>query len=299
MEQIFECLKSQESEASLPSPSPRHRKPGPRPRPSSSSPGFPLSPASSSRLSLPAADPRTEVSPGRRRPHRNADGDDDFGRVLELNGVRTGQAARGRRREGREGEGLLPAETGDGGDGGGDGGACFFFSGSEAGSSEEDFRLQGGGGEPAAAGGGVGRQGETAAGFSTEWAYRLAVTKLTAQLKAARERLRGEKEASRLAGERAEQVRNVVGGCAAQATHSIAGGGGCKIHHLARIVEVQKWATAVRWAFFFHFLSPRHHEFVFLVHFVFFNHRLDRNRWRCARYFFLFEVHTCSVLRIN
>lgn len=49
------------------------------------------------------------------------------------------------------------------------------------------------------------RGGETPH-FSTEWAYRLAVTKLTAKLKAARERLRGEKEASRSAGVRAEQV---------------------------------------------------------------------------------------------
>ena len=54
------------------------------------------------------------------------------------------------------------------------------------------------------------KNGAAGVGFSTEWAYRLAVTKLTAQLKAARERLRGEREASRSAGERAEQVRVVV-----------------------------------------------------------------------------------------
>lgn len=54
--------------------------------------------------------------------------------------------------------------------------------------------------------------GAAAQPFSrTEWAYRLTVLKLTAQLKAARERLRGEKEASRLAGGRAEQVGWLVG----------------------------------------------------------------------------------------
>lgn len=50
-------------------------------------------------------------------------------------------------------------------------------------------------------------QGEDSVRLSSQWAYRLAVTKLTAQLKAAKERLRGEKEASRSAGERADQVR--------------------------------------------------------------------------------------------
>ncbi|CAN0291346.1 unnamed protein product [Ascophyllum nodosum] len=46
---------------------------------------------------------------------------------------------------------------------------------------------------------------EEAARFPTEWAYRLAVTKLTAKLRAARERLREEKEMTRSAGERADQ----------------------------------------------------------------------------------------------
>lgn len=65
---------------------------------------------------------------------------------------------------------------------------------SAEGSSQEDFSQHGvDGGE---------RQC-----LNTEWAYRLAITKLTAQLKAAKERLRGEKEACRSASERADQVR--------------------------------------------------------------------------------------------
>ena len=52
---------------------------------------------------------------------------------------------------------------------------------------------------------------EEAARFPTEWAYRLAVTKLTAKLRAARERLREEKEMTRSAGERADQVGKEFG----------------------------------------------------------------------------------------
>lgn len=50
-----------------------------------------------------------------------------------------------------------------------------------------------------------GERGDVAR-FPTEWAYRLAVTKLTAKLKASKERLRGEEKAARSAGERADQV---------------------------------------------------------------------------------------------
>ena len=85
-----------------------------------------------------------------------------------------------------------------------------FFSRGDGGSSEEDFHPLGEGGGRGGRGGGresaTGEGGNAAARFSTEWAYRLAVTKLTAQLKSTRERLRGEKEAAKSAGERVEQV---------------------------------------------------------------------------------------------
>lgn len=53
--------------------------------------------------------------------------------------------------------------------------------------------------------GGLGVEGAVC--FPTEAAYRLAVTKLIAQLKSAKERFRSEKETSRETAEKAEQVR--------------------------------------------------------------------------------------------
>lgn len=50
------------------------------------------------------------------------------------------------------------------------------------------------------------KEGREMVRFPTEWAYRLAVTKLTAKLKASKERLHGEEKAARSAGERADQV---------------------------------------------------------------------------------------------
>jgi len=170
IEQIFECLKTQEADAQLaPSPASPPSQPPPSP-------------------------PRRAASPRRRSPSPGP-----ASRAVVTEGLPPQQQpSTGGRRRGR-GEGGLRTGSFDGG--------VSFFSAGEGSNSEEDFHPlregQGGTGE----GGREAGEGGTAARFSTEWAYRLAVTKLTAQLKATRERLRGEKEAAKSAGERAEQAR--------------------------------------------------------------------------------------------
>lgn len=200
IEQIFECLKTLESDAGLlPLTSPRgtpRRRPAPAGRSSTpSSPlGFPQSasppktkPASSadtrrtsprSRPPTGSGAPTTQGLPPPPPPSRWSDRDDNS---------RFDADSLGR------GGGVEDSPAG--------GGGSFVFpsGGSSSDGSQEKFHPRGGGE------GGRDRKGTTAK-FSTEWAYRLAVTKLTAQLRAARERLRGEKEASREAGERVEQV---------------------------------------------------------------------------------------------
>lgn len=223
MEQIFECLKTQETEgARLPSPSPGHRRQRRSPRPSSPgfplscpppllpSPGRPLSPRGQVRSRSPTAAAIPGAGAGAERPPpfrespdrrpRSAAADGDYFEDVLLGGGAGTPAGRVVRGQGGRGEGSLVASAASEG--------VRFFSSGEGGSSEEDFLPHG---EQA----GEGRQqgGAVGARFSTEWAYRLAVTKLTAQLKAARERLRGEKEASRLAGERADQVSKAAGRC--------------------------------------------------------------------------------------
>ncbi|CAN0380089.1 unnamed protein product, partial [Ectocarpus fasciculatus] len=176
IEQIFECLKTLESDAQL---SPARRRQQCSPSAACSPPADPSPPrsrGSPKRSPHVAAGPRVTVNGLTPTPSSVSDRFNDE----EDAGLRTGRGTR------------LPAAIGGGGVGGGyfssDGGSGGGSSG-----SQEEFQAQEGGG------------GRTTARFSTEWAYRLAVTKLTAQLKAARERLHGEKEAARSAGERVEQ----------------------------------------------------------------------------------------------
>eukprot|EP00752_Nemacystus_decipiens_P017818 g15975.t1 len=200
MEQIFEGLRTQESEARLPSPSPGGHRRRPRSPPRPSSPGFPLSSSQAAATPRVAeAEAKAERPPpfqepfGRRRRRPSNADEEDLDDALFDGGIGApGLPARGR--GGRE-EGVPEGSPASGG-------VRFFPGGGGGASSEEDFRPHS---SEQAVRGGRGERGEAGGGFSTEWAYRLAVTKLTAQLKAARERLRGEKEASRLAGERAEQ----------------------------------------------------------------------------------------------
>ncbi|CAN0232211.1 unnamed protein product, partial [Ectocarpus sp. 8 AP-2014] len=181
IEQIFGCLETLESDAQL-SPARRRRQRSPAaaysPPADPSPPRRRGSPKRSPHVAAAGGGPRVTVKGLTPTPSGVSDRLDDE----EATDLRTG---RGR---------SLPAAIG----GGGGGGGGYFSSdgdGSGGGSSgsQEDFQAQEGGG------------GRTTARFSTEWAYRLAVTKLTAQLKAARERLHGEKEAARSAGDRVEQ----------------------------------------------------------------------------------------------
>ncbi|CAM9419477.1 unnamed protein product [Ectocarpus sp. 4 AP-2014] len=182
IEQIFGCLKTLESDAQL-SPARRRQR---SPSAACSSPADPSPPrrrGSPTRSPHAAAagggDPRVTVKGLTPTPSNVSDRFDD----AEDTDVPTGRGT------------SLPAAMG----GGGGGGGGYFSSDGDGsgvggiGGSQENFHAQEGGG------------GRTTARFSTEWAYRLAVTKLTAQLKAARERLHGEKEAARSAGERVEQ----------------------------------------------------------------------------------------------
>lgn len=192
---MFDCLKSQESSASLPPPRRHQKQEQQRPRtqqqqhqqqqpPPSSPCASPASPSSPS-------PPRILVSPNRRSPSPTAGAP----RHEKFDGPR-GKTETGGRQGGvqgweRRGGGLPAASSGAAA-------APEFSSDGGGSSSREDFPSSDGREEG---------EGGPAARFSTEWAYRLAVTKLTAQLRAARERLRGEKEASKLARERVEQAR--------------------------------------------------------------------------------------------
>ncbi|CBJ30086.1 hypothetical protein Esi_0173_0036 [Ectocarpus siliculosus] len=187
IEQIFGCLETLESDAQL-SPARRRRQRSPSaacsPPADPSPPHRRGSPKRSPHVAAAAAGPRVTVKGLTPIPSGVSDRLDDE----EATDLRTGR-----------GRSLPAAIDGGGGGGGGGGGSGGYFSsdgdGSGGGSSgsQEDFQAQEGGG------------GRTTARFSTEWAYRLAVTKLTAQLKATRERLHGEKEAARSAGDRVEQ----------------------------------------------------------------------------------------------
>ncbi|CAN0023801.1 unnamed protein product, partial [Hapterophycus canaliculatus] len=210
IEQIFECLKSLESDAELPFTPPSRETQRRRPSPAaagrsspSSALGFPPPPPPPRRPRSPTTGtgppaPMTEGQPSPPPSGRSGREDNSGDAVGNLRRAGIGQGRAG-------GEWVEGFPSGAGSVGGVE---SFAFSSGGSGSSDgsqEKFYHHGGGG--GVAGEGRGERGTTAssARFSTEWAYRLAVTKLTAQLRAARERLRGEKEASREAGERVEQ----------------------------------------------------------------------------------------------
>ncbi|CAB1119881.1 unnamed protein product [Ectocarpus sp. CCAP 1310/34] len=190
IEQIFGCLKTLESDAQLSPARRRQRSPSaacsPLTDPSPPRRGGSPKRSPHAAVAAAAAGPRVTVKGLTPTPSSVSDRLDDE----EDPDLRTGRGTN------------LPAAIGIGGGGGG-----LYFSSDGDGSgvdgssgSQEEFQTQEGGG------------GRTTARFSTEWAYRLAVTKLTAQLKAARERLHGEKEAARSAGERVEQLELEVEG---------------------------------------------------------------------------------------